>query len=47
MVCISNDHLFISISLYFQTHQFAEVFQRKDHDQDNLIKIEMADVSSA
>lgn len=23
---------------------YAEVFQRKDHDQDNLIKIEMADV---
>lgn len=24
---------------------FTEIFQRKDHDQDNLIKIEMVDVS--
>lgn len=31
---------------HFQINQIAEVFQRKDHDQDNLIKIEMADVSN-
>lgn len=31
--------------VFFCLFVFSEVFQRKDHDQDNLIKIEMADVS--
>lgn len=31
--------------MLFELSLFVEVFQRKDNDQDNLIKIEMADVS--
>lgn len=37
-LCWSNDK-------FMFLFEIAEVFQRKDHDQDNLIKIEMGDVS--
>lgn len=30
--------------IVFNIMFFTEIFQRKDHDQDNLIKIEMVDV---